>query len=729
MAGNGSVDRLRVITANVQSFPQHALSLAEAKEDLRRNAEAGDLVLLQEIVDRYRPLVARAFPDREWEVFYGHPDNSAPIAFRRSRFRRVKGRAMQLHPPRAGIHGRRFTTYLQLALEPDGTELHVTNLHLVARAFSKPPSPQRALRVREWNEGIAKHLSFLDTLVESGQPVLGGGDYNRQLRRHASLGTEIGDRRVKYAVDPGAIDLLWFIDGERDQWTLTDKELFAGRGSANARRNSDHGARLATVALSSNGDAPQGIAFTPVNGVHHGSPDGPNQDQNQGQNQGQNGGQPAEGHRVMKPKDPPRPEREWPDAFKKTKFGHPVPHTVDWKTRAALEQAEDLLGYRLSLTQGSYSTNVEASAHTHDRGGVVDLKSWDAKRKIKVLRSLGFAAWHRLPSQGPWPEHIHAVLIEHGNLHPQAKAQVEDYRKGLDGLKGDAKDPTPRPKPIPIFKYPPAGPPRGDKQDRPRPKPDSGDDPVVEPLGSAYPPRRSFDGVDTSHHQAGKLDLRRAQHAGLRWWYVKATEGETHIDDTYHQRIREARAAGVPVGSYHFARPDGGDAVKEAKHFLENTEIKAGDMQPMLDLEGRQVLKRAELTRWVGVWVTTVRGELAERGLVARPIIYTRFDLDDAFGCLLWVARYSEEFRAPRIPEPWRRAVIWQHSDGKVGPIKSVPGFGHVDVNAMHPDVPLPALRIRRARRGTGDDIDLIRRDIKAAMTRLDDALKRLPER
>jgi GH25 family lysozyme M1 (1,4-beta-N-acetylmuramidase) len=721
MAGNGSVDRLRVITANVQSFPQNALSLAEAKEDLRRNAEAGDLVLLQEIVDRYRPLVARAFPDREWEVFYGHRDNSAPIAFRRSRFRRVKGRATQLHPPRAGIHGRRFTTYLQLALEPDGTELHVTNLHLVARAFSKPPSPQRALRVREWNEGIAKHLSFLDALVESGQPVLGGGDYNRQLRRHASLGTEIGDRPVKYAVDLGAIDLLWFIDGERAQWTLTDKDLFAGRGSPNARRNSDHGARLATVALSSAGDAPQGIAFTRVNGDQHGPDDGPKH--------GQNGSQSADGRPGTKPKDRPRPERKWPDAFKKTKFGHPIPHTVDWKTRAALEQAEEILGYRLSLTQGSYNTDVDASAHTHDRGGVVDLKPWDARRKVKVLRSLGFAAWHRLPSQGPWPEHIHAVLIEHGNLHPNAKAQVEDYRKGLTGLKGDAKDPTPRPKPIPIFKYPPAGEPRGEKQGRPRPKQESDGERVVEPLGSAYPPRRSFDGVDTSHFQSGKIDLRRAQHAGLRWWYVKATEGETLIDETYKRRIREARAAGVPVGSYHLARPDGSDAVKEANHYLRNTQIKVGDMQPMLDLEGRQVLSRAQLTRWVGVWVTTVRAGLAERGMVAKPIIYTRFDLDDAFDCLLWVARYSDEFEAPRIPEPWRRAVIWQHSDGKVGPIRNVPGFGRVDVNAMHPDVPLPALRIRRPRSGTGDDIDLIRRDIKAAMARLDDALERLPER
>jgi hypothetical protein len=112
---------------------------------------------------------------------------------------------------------------------------------------------------------------------------------------------------------------------------------------------------------------------------------------------------------------------------------------------------------------------------------------------------------------------------------------------------------------------------------------------------------------------------------------------------------------------------------------------------------------------------------------VATPIIYTPFDLDDAFGCKLWVARYSNDFREPRIPAPWTRAAIWQHSDGKVGPIRNVPGFGAVDVNAMHPDLPLSALRVSRPR--GGDDLDRIRRDLQVAIKRLDDALDRLPER
>src|SRR5262245_42808948 len=227
-SGNGAVG-FRVLTANVQSFPENAMTLAEALEDLRRNADSGDIVLLQEIAERYQDLVAKAFPAADWEVFYGHQDNSEPIAFRRSMFRRLEGKAIVLHPPRAGLHFRRHITYLRLAAEPSGIEFHVTNLHMVAGAFAKPPRPLRAVRVKEWHEGIAKHLTLIDSLVEKGQPVLGGGDYNRQLKRHPALGANVDGRPVKYAVDQGAIDLLWCVDGNGQRWNLLSRELFPGR--------------------------------------------------------------------------------------------------------------------------------------------------------------------------------------------------------------------------------------------------------------------------------------------------------------------------------------------------------------------------------------------------------------------------------------------------------------------------------------------------------------------
>jgi len=649
---------LRVVTANVQSFPDDALTSAQALEDLTRNAAIGDLVLLQEIASRYRPLVSRAFPAPEWAVFYGPDDNETPIAFRRGLLADVAGTVSLLHPPVRGRHRRRYTTHLRLRHLELGCDLHVLNLHLVSGAFSDHPYPDKAERVREWRDGIAGHRALVARLAATGAAVLGGGDYNRQLRLGRPLGAEVAGRPVTYAVDPAAIDLLWFVDGAETHWDVRARATLPGRGHRNAKRHSDHGARRAIVTL---------------------------------------------GAAARTTEEPTMPTATAHDAYARTTFGDVRPKTVDWKTRAALEEAERRLGYALTVVQGSYNPGgVRQSGGTHDGGGVVDLLAWDWKRKVRVLRSIGFAAWHRPAVSGLWGAHIHAVLIDHGRLSSSAEAQVASYRAGRDGLKGNRVDTFWRPRPIPVFTYPPA--------ERPVPKPQPGaaakapvkTEPRPEgPAGAAYPPKRDLDGVDTSHHQRGRIDLRAARAAGLQWWYVKATEGSTYVDPTYGRRVRQARRAGVPVGAYHFARPDRGDAVEEARFFLSKTDIRAGDMLPMLDLESSEGLSPSELTAWTGEWVRTVMRFLARRGLAGRPIIYTPFNLEKGFGCLCWVARYSNDFRAPVVPRPWQQAVIWQHSNGRYGPVKNVPGFGPVDVNSVHPDVPLSALRVRRAARPT----------------------------
>lgn len=671
---------IRVVTANVQSFPDNALTPAQALEDLTRNAGIGDIVLLQEIAPRYRALVQQAFPAAEWFVFYGRGDNTSPIAFRRSQFTKVAGRVQLLHPGVAGLHTRRYCTHLRLGSLVLGRDLHVTNVHLVAGAFNNVQEHDQALRLREWNEAIGKHQAMLARLVGSGLPVVGGGDYNRQLRQARSVGETIAGKPVTYAVGPASIDLLWFVDGEDLAWSVRSTRIFQGRDGQNPQRHSDHAARLANALLAVTGAGVPGVV-------------------------------PAIKTTVPPPRVRPRPEprptvttkvkprpkaaapvlrADLPGPFELTTFGDRNPKKVDWKTRVALEEAERLLGYPLTVVQGSYNAGgVSQSAGTHDGGGAVDLLPYDSGRKVRVLRSIGFAAWYRPTIRGLWNAHVHAVMIDHGRLSPSAARQVVAYRAGRDGLKSNRVDNTWRPSPIPVFAYPPPMPPAGTAPvPAPRPAPGLA-------VAAAFPPRRTLDGIDTSHHQGGRIDIKAAQAAGLRWWYLKATEGSTVVDSIYRKRVRQARAAGVPVGAYHFARPDRGDAKEEARFFLKNSDIRLGDMLPMLDLESLEGMSLADLTRWTGNWVATVTNTLARRGLAARPIIYTPFDLGNGFGCLLWVARYSDDFRPPRIPRPWTRAAIWQHSDGRFGPVKRVPGFGPVDVNALHPDVPLSALRIR----------------------------------
>ena len=119
---------------------------------------------------------------------------------------------------------------------------------------------------------------------------------------------------------------------------------------------------------------------------------------------------------------------------------------VDWHTKAALLNAERILGYELSITQGSYNAGtVSASAGTHDGGGVVDLRAWDWESKVRALRLSGFWAWHRpeLWRNGKrvWPEHIHAVLGKNAKLSLSASRQALAGRTGRNGLADNGVDP------------------------------------------------------------------------------------------------------------------------------------------------------------------------------------------------------------------------------------------------------------------------------------------------
>jgi len=121
---------------------------------------------------------------------------------------------------------------------------------------------------------------------------------------------------------------------------------------------------------------------------------------------------------------------------------------VNARTRDMLAAADATLTWSLLLDQGSYSTSDPTSAGTHDGGGAVDITAtsltttqrWET---VRALRTVGFAAWLRTPSQGDWPYHIHAVAVSDTDLSTPAANQIHDYYFGLNGLANHAADDTP----------------------------------------------------------------------------------------------------------------------------------------------------------------------------------------------------------------------------------------------------------------------------------------------
>lgn len=184
--------------------------------------------------------------------------------------------------------------------------------------------------------------------------------------------------------------------------------------------------------------------------------------------------------------------------------------------------------------------------------------------------------------------------------------------------------------------------------------------------------------------------------------WAKITEGRTVDDSKAKYNLNGAFNAGIPVGGYHFARPEYNKVEIEIKHFLDKIKeygfAKSHELilPHMLDLEGdgpskfvRQNKRGvAGLIDWVNAWMTAVEAETGKT-----PLLYLNYnDAMEYFGreykqlvkWPLWIPAYNRtlysgnEGGPKKTFEDWPWSV-WQF--GSNGIIKGIPT--NVDVNVV----------------------------------------------
>lgn len=186
-------------------------------------------------------------------------------------------------------------------------------------------------------------------------------------------------------------------------------------------------------------------------------------------------------------------------------------------------------------------------------------------------------------------------------------------------------------------------------------------------------------GVDTSNWQ-GNVDWRTAHGAGIRFGWAKVSEGGGYRDPFWTASRDNALSAGVAIGGYHYAHPNG-SAEQQADYFIGlHGPMRPGMLPPALDLEESNGVDRAGVHAWVVTWMRRVEAAL---GVV--PVLYTypNFWATQAGcpdgGCArhpLWFASYTS--RQPSPPPPWSKIHVWQYAGTSV----NVPGAGNaVDAN------------------------------------------------
>lgn len=182
---------------------------------------------------------------------------------------------------------------------------------------------------------------------------------------------------------------------------------------------------------------------------------------------------------------------------------------------------------------------------------------------------------------------------------------------------------------------------------------------------------RYLEGVDVSHHQ-GAIDWAALAGDGVRFAYIKASEGGDHVDPRFAENWRAAGAAGLYRGAYHyFTRCRSGAA--QAAHFLATVPPSREALPPALDLEHKGPCQAGPTLPDVAA-EAQVFLDLVEAGYGKRPILYTTRAYHDAHlaglaGERFWLRALSgrPDFRE----DAW---VVWQHSSrgrrrGVAGPV------------------------------------------------------------
>ena len=189
-------------------------------------------------------------------------------------------------------------------------------------------------------------------------------------------------------------------------------------------------------------------------------------------------------------------------------------------------------------------------------------------------------------------------------------------------------------------------------------------------------------GIDISKYQ-GDIDWNRVRKEGIRFAYLKVSEGGDHVDNRFYENWEEAKAAGVARGAYHFmywCRT----ASEQGVWFSQAVPHDPTQLPPVLDLEWNNdsVTCPQRLPRDEALAKVKKMLEVMEYHTGKKPVIYTdiNFHRDVLEGELrgyeFWLRSVAAEPHERYSNRPW---TFWQYTaTGRVPGVR-----GDVDRNAF----------------------------------------------
>ena len=175
------------------------------------------------------------------------------------------------------------------------------------------------------------------------------------------------------------------------------------------------------------------------------------------------------------------------------------------------------------------------------------------------------------------------------------------------------------------------------------------------------------EGIDVSRYQ-GTIDWDAVATEKIAYVYIKATEGETLVDPQFERNLREARRAGLKVGSYHFYRAHV-NFDRQLQNFTSNIRPDEQDLLPIIDVEHTNGVSNEKFVRDLRRFAEAVTKYYGRK-----PVMYTFQNFYNKhflheFKDYVWmIAKYRDE---EPILHDNLDYVMWQYtSTGRIRGIR-----------------------------------------------------------
>lgn len=163
-------------------------------------------------------------------------------------------------------------------------------------------------------------------------------------------------------------------------------------------------------------------------------------------------------------------------------------------------------------------------------------------------------------------------------------------------------------------------------------------------------------GIDVSHYQ-GQIDWTKVAGCGVKFAWIKATDGDSVCDPMLNANLEGATAAGLVIGLYHFWRPQFSPQ-SQADLFMAHAE--GGTHLEAIDIEVGTLLEDNQQEALEFLYLIDDPLRTATQPFVYVSPGYAQVNLTDPAWLQypLWIAHYTEASQ-PNILK-WPEWTFWQ---------------------------------------------------------------------